>query len=97
MDVVHKDVVNRSCLAIGQHNSPADQLLLGSMEFSKYIQGAPAARIQTFHPDATIIITRPFLAPSELSIRLHFCNFIAKLVHLNSCGCRRECKNPVLN
>ena len=54
MDVVYKDVINRSSLAIGQDDAPANQLLLGGMEFGKYVQGAPAARIQSIHVCPTI-------------------------------------------
>ena len=35
MDVVNEDVIDRASLAVGQNDSPADQLLLGSVQFTE--------------------------------------------------------------
>jgi hypothetical protein len=49
MHVVEVDVINRARLAVCHHNGPADQLLLGSMQFGEDIHGALVAGARPAH------------------------------------------------
>lgn len=49
MHVIEVDVINRARLAVAHDNAPADQLLLGSMQFGEDVHGALVAGTRAGH------------------------------------------------
>ena len=49
MHVVERDAIDHASLAVGQHYGPADQLLLGGMQFMEDAHGSVVAGDRNVH------------------------------------------------
>ncbi len=59
--IIEEDAINCACLAVGQGDGPAHQLLLGSLQFANYVRcslvaGARTAHERRVHPVGAILL-----------------------------------------
>src|SRR6266851_8655007 len=47
--IIEEDAINCACIAVGQDDGPADQLLLGSLQFANYVRCSLVAGARTAH------------------------------------------------
>ena len=63
--VVENEVIDRTSPAVGQHNDPADQLLLGGMQFTEDVHGSAVAGARNAHVAALFLTPWVFHGPAN--------------------------------